>query len=34
MLIFGVDIFAIRRHKINSGEFNISGETLVRPYGD
>jgi len=34
VLIFWIDIFRIRRHKINSEEFNISGETLVRPYGD
>ena len=29
---FGIDTFGIRRHKINSEEFNISDETLVRPY--
>ena len=34
VLIFGIDTFGIRRHKINSEEFNISDETLVRPYGD
>ena len=34
MLIFGIDTFGITRHKINSDEFNISDETLVRPYGD
>ena len=34
MLIFWIDTFGIRCHKINSVEFNISGETLVRPYGD
>jgi len=34
MLIFGIDTFGIWRHKINSEEFNISGETLICPYGD
>ena len=34
VLIFGIDTFGIKHHKINSEEFNFSGKTLVRPYGD
>ena len=28
-VIFGIDTFGIRRHKINSEEFNISDETNI-----
>jgi len=31
---FDMDTFGISCHKINSEEINISGETLIRPYGD
>ena len=31
VLIFWIDTFCIRRHKINSEEFYISGEKLVHP---
>ena len=34
MLIFWIDTFGMRHHKINSEEFNILGESLVCLYGD